>query len=93
MAYALWGFFDLNDHGDLAAARAHGLKGLGYSTGADVVALIDLVNAEAWAGNDEEDLRWMRLVDSDVEVRSPETTESYFETNRLISHAYGVPAR
>ena len=88
MAYALWGFFDLNDHGDLAAARAHGLKGLGYSTGADVVALIDLVNAEAWAGNDEEDLRWMRLVDSDVEVRSPETTESYFETNRLISHAY-----
>ena len=87
-AYALWGFFDLNDHGDLAAARAHGLKGLGYSKGADVVALIDLVNAATWAGHDEEDLRWMRILDRDVEERSPETTESYFETNRLVSHAY-----
>jgi len=87
-AYALWGFFDLNDHGDLAAARAHGLKGLGYTKGADVQARIDLVNAAVWAGHDQEDLSYMRVLDQNVEERAPETTKSFFETNRMVSHAY-----
>lgn len=87
-AYAEWALFDLNDHGDANAARAHARQGLRFSEGAAVRADIALIGAEVWSGHDEQALKYSRDLDPRAQRRSAETTQAYFEQNSLISSAY-----
>ena len=87
-AYAQWGLLDLNEHGDVHAARMHSHAGLGFTKASAALAEIGLVSAEVWSGHDEAAWEYSRDVDVKVQKRSLETTEENFETNKLISGAY-----
>ncbi len=87
-AYAEWGLFDLNDHGDPKTALAHAKQGLGFSEGATVKADISLINAEIWSGHDEQALKYSEDMDPRAHRWSSETTRTYFEQNSLISSAW-----
>jgi tetratricopeptide (TPR) repeat protein len=87
-AYSKWAMFDIFDRADPAAARAHALLGLGFSTAADVDADIALIGAEVWTGHDEKALEYSRDLDPKAHERSEETTDIFFESNRHISSAW-----
>jgi tetratricopeptide (TPR) repeat protein len=89
-AYAEWAVFDLNDHANVKAARAHGELALQFSDsdGAAVRADIALIGVEVWSGQDEQALVHARHLDPIAHRRSSETTRTYYEQNSLISSAY-----
>ncbi|HEY5411428.1 MAG TPA: hypothetical protein VIJ94_11960 [Caulobacteraceae bacterium] len=87
-AYAEWALFELNDYGDANAARVHAKQGLGFTPGGTVRADIALIGEEVWSGHDEQALKYSRDLDPRTHQRTSETTQAYFEQNRLISAAY-----
>jgi tetratricopeptide (TPR) repeat protein len=87
-AYSEWAHFNLNDFSDAKAARAHAKQGLGFTQGSTVRADIELVGEEVWSGHDEQALEYSKDLDSKAHARSPETTQSYFEQNSLVSTAW-----
>jgi hypothetical protein len=87
-AYAKWAIMDLNDHGDLASARSHGAKGLGFGTGSDLDDEISLVNTAVWSG-DEEAVRAISIIlDRESQKRLPDTSELFYVENKLLARAY-----
>ncbi|HEV7385791.1 MAG TPA: hypothetical protein VGN89_12985, partial [Phenylobacterium sp.] len=87
-AYSRWAIMDLNDHGDLAAARSHGAKGLGFGAGSDLSDHISLVNAEVWSGHDEAVLSISKILDHDDQKRLPDTSEHFYVENKLLGRAF-----
>jgi tetratricopeptide (TPR) repeat protein len=87
-AYAKWALMDLNDRGDADAAIRHGTLGLGYSRGSDLNAEIALVNSAVWTGDEESDLRLSKLIAERAQHRAPDTSEIFFQENRLVSLAW-----
>ena len=87
-AYAEWANFELNDYGDANAAHVHAKQGLGFTEGAIVRADIALIGEGVWSGHDEQALKYSRDLDPRAHKRTSETTQAYFEQNRLVSAAY-----
>ncbi|THD53542.1 hypothetical protein [Phenylobacterium sp.] len=87
-AYARWAVMDLNDHGDLAAARSHAARGLGFGAGSDLEDRISLVNAEVWSGHDEAVLAISKILDHDDQKRAPDTSEVFYVENKLLGRAF-----
>ncbi len=87
-AYSQWSFMDINDHGDAAAARVHGLQALGLGGNAAVDAEIALVSAEQWSGHDQKSLLYSIDLEARSQVRAPEQTEAFFNENRLVATAW-----
>ncbi|MFI4950998.1 MAG: tetratricopeptide repeat protein [Caulobacterales bacterium] len=87
-AYSRWSIMDLNHHGDLAAARAHAAKGLGFGDGSDLSDNISLVNAEVWSGHDEAVLAISRTLDRETQKRLPDTSEFFYVENKLLGRAF-----
>jgi hypothetical protein len=87
-AYAQWSLMDVNDHGDAAAARLHGLRALGRGGSAAVDAEIALVSAEEWSGHDQKALLYSIDLQAKSQVRAPEQTEAFFNENRLVATAW-----
>lgn len=87
-AYARWAVMDLNDHGDLAAARSHAARGLGFGAGSDLDDRISLVNVEVWSGHDEAVLTISKILDHDDQTRAPDTSELFYTENKLLGRAY-----
>lgn len=87
-AYGRWSIMDLNEHGDLAAARAHGARGLGFGAGPDLADRISLVNAEVWSGHDEAVLSLSKTLDHDDQQRLPDTSDIFFTENKLLGRAF-----
>jgi hypothetical protein len=82
-AYAQWSQMDTNDHGDVAAARTHGLQALAEGGGAAVMAEIALVSEEEWSGHDQKALLYSIDLQAKSQVRAPEQTQAFFDQNRL----------
>jgi len=82
-AYAQWSQMDTNDHGDVAAARIHGLQALAEGGGAAVMAEIALVSEEEWSGHDQKSLLYSIDLQAKSQVRAPEQTQAFFDQNRL----------
>ena len=87
-AYAQWSVFDLNDHGDLAAAKAHAQRAITMGGDASLTAEISLVNEETWAGHDQAALDVSRILELRAQRPTPGTTNLYFQENRLVSIAW-----
>jgi tetratricopeptide (TPR) repeat protein len=87
-AYTQWGSLDLNEHGDVRAARTHLLKARGFGGGVGASAEIGLINVEVWSGHDERALEYSKALVVTLQKRSPETTEAFFENNKIISAAW-----
>ena len=87
-AYGKWAVMDLNDHGDVAAALAHGATALGFTPGADISARIAIVNASVWSGHDETNLVQSRLLDATDQNRLADTSELFFDENKLLGRAW-----
>ncbi len=87
-AYARWAIMDLNDHGDLAAARSHGAQGLGFGAGSDLSDHISLVNAEVWSGHDEAVLAISKTLDREVQKRLTDTSEHFYVENKLVGRGF-----
>jgi len=87
-AYAQWSLMDINDHGDAAAARLHGLQALAQGGSAAVDAEIALVSAEEWSGHDQKALLYSIDLQAKSQVRAPEQTEAFFNENRLVATAW-----
>jgi tetratricopeptide (TPR) repeat protein len=87
-AYGKWAIMDLNAHGDLAAARRHAAKGLGFGAGSDLGDRISMVNTEVWSGHDEAVLAISRTLDHDDQQRLPDTSEHFYVENKLLGRAY-----
>ena len=87
-AYARWSAFDLNDHGDLAAARIHARQALALGGDATVQAEISLAGEEALAGHDQIALDVSRDLELRARQPSQQTTEAYFQQNRLVAAAW-----
>jgi len=84
-ALPLLGFLQLNDYGDVRSARANLLKGAALG---NLVTNYGLINLELWLGHDEQALAYSKLVDTESRVRSPDTTETFFESNKQIASGY-----
>jgi hypothetical protein len=87
-AYAQWSFIDINDRGDAAAARVHGLQALTQGGSVAVDAEIALVSAEVWSGRDQKSLLYSIDLAARSQVRAPEQTEAFFNENRLVATAW-----
>ena len=87
-AYAKWGQLDLNYHGDVPSAEAHGSRGLGYGPGSDVQSRITLVNSAVWSGHDEANLRLSRILDVEDQKRLPDTSDLFYLENKLLGRAW-----
>jgi len=87
-AYAQWGLFDLNEHGDVRAARLHSREGLGFTSAAAPLAEIGLIGAEFWSGHDQSVWEYSRDVDVKLRAHSSETNEETLEASRVISAAF-----
>jgi tetratricopeptide (TPR) repeat protein len=87
-AYGRWSIMDLNEHGDLAAARTHAARGLGFGAGPDLADRISLVNAEVWSGRDEAVLSISKTLDHDDQQRLPDTSEIFYTENKLLGRAF-----
>jgi len=87
-AYAQWSLMDINDHGDAAAARDHGLKALAQGGSPTVDAEIALVSEEQWSGHDQKELVYAIDLEARSQVRAPEQTEAFFNENRLVATAF-----
>jgi hypothetical protein len=87
-AYAKWAILDLNDHGDIASARMHAARGLGFGAGSDLDDRISLVNTEVWSGHDEAVLAISKVLDRDDQKRLPDTSEFFYIENKLLGRAW-----
>ena len=87
-AYSQWATLDVNDHGDLPAARTHGLQALAESAGAMVEAEIVMVAVEVWSGHDEQALGYSKDLAVKSQIRAPEQTKAFVDANRLIATAW-----
>jgi hypothetical protein len=87
-AYAQWSSMDINDRGDAAAARLHGLQALAQGGSVAVDAEIALVSAEVWSGHDQKSLLYSIDLAARSQVRAPEQTEAFFNENRLVATAW-----
>ena len=87
-AYAQWALSDLNDHGDIPAARAHARQALALGGDSIVQAEIAVVGEEVWSGHDETALGVSRALQIKAQQRSSQTTEAYFAQNRLVATAW-----
>jgi tetratricopeptide (TPR) repeat protein len=87
-AYNQWGSLDLNEHGDVRAARTHLLKARGFGGGVGASAEIGLINVEVWSGHDERALEYSKVLVAMMRKRSAETTEEFFENNKIVSVAW-----
>jgi len=87
-AYAQWSLMDINDHGDVPAARIHGLAALAEGGSATVDAEIALVSEEIWSGHDELALKYSIDLAAKSQVRAPEQTQAFFDENRLVATAW-----
>lgn len=83
-----WGMLDWGANGDLEGAREHCLRGLSHSGALAVPAEICLVGVEVWSGHDEKALEYSRPLAKNSQKRAPETTEEFFESNKIISVAW-----
>jgi hypothetical protein len=84
-AYSQWSLMDTNDHGDIAAARIHGLQALAEGGSATVMAEIALVGEEEWSGHDQQALLYSIDLETKSQVRAPEQTQAFFDENRLVA--------
>ncbi|MBS0361042.1 MAG: hypothetical protein JSR98_06655 [Proteobacteria bacterium] len=87
-AYARLAIKDLDDHGDLASARSHAAKGLGFGPGSDLSDHISMVNAAVWSGHDEAVLAISKLLDHDDQKRLPDTSQYFYVLNKLLGRGY-----
>jgi tetratricopeptide (TPR) repeat protein len=87
-AYAMWSLMDVNDHGDIAAARRHANLGLGYGPGSDIEDHIGQVNTEVWAGDEETDLRTSTMLARETQKRQPDTSPLFFSQNKKLAAAW-----
>ena len=87
-AYASWALMDVNDRGDVAAARLHASKGLGFTPGSDIMDRIGVVNTAVWSGDEETDLQVSRLIQAETQKRQPDTSPLFFSQNRLLGTAW-----
>ena len=87
-AYSKWAQMDLNDHGDAAAARLHAARGLGFTIGSDLNDRISLVNVAVWTGHEEANLSISKALDAEDQTRSPDTSQYFFEQNKLLGRAW-----
>jgi hypothetical protein len=87
-AFAQWGFWDIADHGDVAAAIRHGERSLAFGGASSLDAEITIVNANVWAGHAEQNLRHSRNLYRLARLRSGAVTEDSFLENKMISSAY-----
>ena len=84
-AYAQWSKFDLNDHGDIAAARAHARRALAIGGDSALQAKIWLVGAEVWAGHEPRTLDISRQLARQSQKRFAQQDEAYFLQNRRVA--------
>jgi tetratricopeptide (TPR) repeat protein len=87
-AYARWAMMDLNDHGDVASARAHAARGLGYSPGSDLFDRIAIAGTAVWSGRDETSLVTSRTLFAAAQTRLPDTSRFFYLDNKLLSRAW-----
>jgi tetratricopeptide (TPR) repeat protein len=87
-AYAKWSIMDLNDHGDLEAARKHGARGLGFGAGSDLDDHISLVNVAVWSGHEEDVRAISQILDHDDQKRMPDTSDIFYTENKLLGRAF-----
>ncbi|HEY5106649.1 MAG TPA: hypothetical protein VII73_07740 [Caulobacteraceae bacterium] len=87
-AYTQWGTLDLNEHGDVRAARTHLLKALAFGGGVGPSAEIGLIGVEVWAGHDERALEFSKVLVAMMQKRSAETTEAFYENNKIVAAAW-----
>jgi len=87
-AYTEWGTLDLNDHGDVRAARTHLLEARSFGGGVGASAEIGLIAVEVWAGHDEKLLEYSKTLVAMMQKRSPQTTQDFFENNKIVSAAW-----
>ncbi len=87
-AYAEWALMDLNDHGDVASARLHAARGLGFTPGADIEDRISLVAIAVWSGHEEADLQSSKLIELEARKRQPDTSPLFYSETRLLGTAW-----
>jgi tetratricopeptide (TPR) repeat protein len=87
-AYAFWSLLDVNDHGDVASARLHAARGLGYGPGSDIEDRIGIVNTAVWAGDEETDLVNSRILQVETRTRAPDSSPVFFNENKLLATAW-----
>ena len=87
-AYAQWALFDVNDHGDLGAARVHAQHAVAQAGASMVEADIALIAEEVWSGHDEAALAASRDVQRRAQRRSSQSTEAFFIQTRLVANAW-----
>jgi tetratricopeptide (TPR) repeat protein len=87
-AYARWAIKDLDDHGDLASARSHAAKGLGFGPGSDLSDRISMVNTAVWSGHDEAVLAISKILDHDDQKHLPDTSQHFYVENKLLGRGY-----
>jgi tetratricopeptide (TPR) repeat protein len=87
-AYALWALLDVNDHGDVAAARLHVGKGLGFTAGSDIEDRISIVNTAVWSGQEETDVQNSKILRVETQKRQPDTSPVFFYENRMLATAW-----
>jgi hypothetical protein len=87
-AYAKWAVMDITDHGDPVAALRHAALGRSPGHGSDINDMIAIVNTSAWTGREESDLAWSRILAKDSQRRLPDTSEVFFNSNKLLAQAW-----
>lgn len=87
-AYAGWALMELNDRGNAAAARTYVSRGMGYGAGSDLNDHIAMVNTEVWSGHEEADLDVSRVLEIESRKHLPDTSDFFFQANRLMARAW-----
>jgi hypothetical protein len=87
-AYAKWALMELNERGNAAAARSYASRGLGYGAGSDLNDHIAMVNTDVWSGHEEADLNVSKAIDLESRTRLPDTSDFFFQANRLMGRAW-----
>ena len=87
-AYGKWALMDVNDHGDLASARIHYAKGLGFSPESDLEDRISLISSAIWSGDEETNVAQSRGTYVAALKRLPDTSRVFYEETKLLSLAW-----
>lgn len=87
-AYAKWALMELNDRGNAAVARSYAARGMGYGAGSDLNDHIAMVNTEVWSGHEEADLELSKALEVESRTRLPDTSDFFFQANRLMGRAW-----
>ena len=87
-AFAKWSQMDLNDRGDVEAARAHAAAGQGFTPGSDIDDQISIVGVAVWSGHDEVNLIVSRALEVAVQQRVSDTSQLFYIDSKLLGHSW-----